>query len=329
MSLEVHFLNVGHGDCTLVEFPSGRLAMIDINNSKTLPTGDEAALAAHAGVPLSVFRGAGLSRSAIPTRSWEDYYRSLLVDPYDYFSTTFPGRGLFRYIQTHPDLDHLSGLHNFFIDKKVAVQSFWDTANTKVKRRRDFLDEQGWLDWQAYQYLRDETNRPGERPNVPRPLRGERGSYWVQDHITILSPSWDLVKECNKDESWNNASYVLRIDYGDRRVILPGDAEGPAWSSMLDELGTRALACDVLKAPHHGRESGYHDEAAAAMDPKIVVCSVGKKPDQDASDEWAARGAEVLSTRFHGTIRIQIDPDGEVFVYNHKDELIQHLPRLR
>src|SRR5258707_14853972 len=32
--LRVHFLNVGHGDCTIIEHPSGRLTMIDVNNSQ-------------------------------------------------------------------------------------------------------------------------------------------------------------------------------------------------------------------------------------------------------------------------------------------------------
>jgi len=31
MPLVIHFLNVGHGDCTFIELPSGRLMMIDIN----------------------------------------------------------------------------------------------------------------------------------------------------------------------------------------------------------------------------------------------------------------------------------------------------------
>lgn len=32
--LRIHFLNVGHGDCTIISHPSGRLTMIDINNSQ-------------------------------------------------------------------------------------------------------------------------------------------------------------------------------------------------------------------------------------------------------------------------------------------------------
>jgi competence protein ComEC len=32
--LRVHFLNVGHGDCTLIQHHSGRLTMVDINTSQ-------------------------------------------------------------------------------------------------------------------------------------------------------------------------------------------------------------------------------------------------------------------------------------------------------
>ena len=32
--LRVHFLNVGHGYCTIIKHPSGRLTMIDVNNSQ-------------------------------------------------------------------------------------------------------------------------------------------------------------------------------------------------------------------------------------------------------------------------------------------------------
>ena len=32
----IHFLNVGHGDCTIIEHASGRITMVDINNSDSL-----------------------------------------------------------------------------------------------------------------------------------------------------------------------------------------------------------------------------------------------------------------------------------------------------
>jgi len=38
--MEIHFLNVGHGDCALVRHhPSDRLTIIDINNGTELDPG--------------------------------------------------------------------------------------------------------------------------------------------------------------------------------------------------------------------------------------------------------------------------------------------------
>ncbi len=104
MPLDIYFLNVGHGDCTFVRFNSGRLMMVDINNSPSLPETDEVALAEAVGVSVRSFRSA----DALTKRSWEDYYKSLLVDPHDFYTAKFAGTPVFRYIQTHPDLDHMS-----------------------------------------------------------------------------------------------------------------------------------------------------------------------------------------------------------------------------
>ena len=79
-SLRLHFLNVGHGDCTFVEFPSGHLTMIDINNSSSLPESDVEALAEAKGIPEFTFRSVAFSEAG--HRSWEAYHQSLLVDPH-------------------------------------------------------------------------------------------------------------------------------------------------------------------------------------------------------------------------------------------------------
>ena len=36
---------------------------------------------------------------------------------------------IFRYIQTHPDMDHMDGLKNLANSKLII--NFWDTTNTK------------------------------------------------------------------------------------------------------------------------------------------------------------------------------------------------------
>ena len=44
MTVDFHFLNVGHGDCTFIDFDGDYLTMIDVNNSKSLPEKDRVAL---------------------------------------------------------------------------------------------------------------------------------------------------------------------------------------------------------------------------------------------------------------------------------------------
>jgi competence protein ComEC len=326
MSVDIHMLNVGHGDCTFVDFEGEYLTMIDINTSKSLREGDVAGLAEAKGLSSQEFKTLPL----VSGRTWEDVYRSILVGPLEYYRSHFDGRPIFRYIQTHPDMDHMTGLHAFFWQTGVEVLNMWDLDHARVKSEEDF-DNPGsgdYYDWLMYELMRSGKHREGEH-KVLNLLRGRVGSYWSDNGITIMSPTAELVTACSKVARYNNASYVVRVDYAGRRVILPGDVEGIAQADMLDALGEDGLKCDVLKAPHHGRQSGYHEAAAEAMDPDVVVCSVGKKPETDATDEWARLGAKVFSTRYQGTITVQMWFDGEVWVKNRKGERIHTLPPLR
>jgi competence protein ComEC len=321
--LDIHFLNVGHGDCTIIDFPSGHLSMIDINNSKSLPMSDEIALAEERGISLSMFKSAAPGKM-----SWEDYYRSLLVDPAEYFSEHFGGRSLFRYVQSHPDMDHMSGLCRLFWQVKVNLENFWDITHAK-EWDEDTFDKSryDWDDLLVYRRMRKGYIQDDNTHRVIHNVQGDQGDYWTQDGITVLAPTAELIAACDTKENWNNASQVLAVQYAGRKVILAGDSEVECWDSIEDYAGDW-LKCDILKAAHHGRLSGYSESATDIMDPAIVVCSVGKKPATDASSQYRAGGAEVLSTRFNGTIHTRIYSNGAVTLWNHKGEVISSLPRL-
>jgi beta-lactamase superfamily II metal-dependent hydrolase len=329
MALSIHFLNVGHGDCTLIEHPSGRITMIDINNSKTLPESDVDALATKANLSEAAFRSSLFAPRGF--RSWEDYYLSLLVDPVGYFRSHFPSwASVFRYIQTHPDMDHMSGLYRFFWQEKIALENMWDTAHTKAKEKADFEGSRfDYLDWLVYQLMRKGHLVDDRTHKVLELEQGANSQYYADDNITVLAPTADLVAYANATENWNNSSYVIRISHAGRSVILPGDAEKPAWDKIQEVHEYEDVACDVLKAAHHGRESGYSETAVEVMNPSYVICSVGKKPSTDASDEYASHGARVLSTRANGTIKVTINDDGSVEIMDHQGTLIGWMEGLR
>lgn len=76
---------------------------------------------------------------------------------------------------------------------------------------------------------------------------GAHGHYWSDDNIRVLLPTPQLVADCDRRDCYNDRSHVLKVNYGGRSLILPGDAETPAWDLMLEDLAAAELACDLLK----------------------------------------------------------------------------------
>jgi competence protein ComEC len=85
----------------------------------------------------------------------------------------------------------------------------------------------------------------------------------------------------------NNASLVLRLQYGDQIFLFMGDAEGkerhgaadePRFVErlLLDTVGS-GLKATVLKIAHHGSETSSTKQFIEAVDPDIVVVSSGRK----------------------------------------------------
>jgi beta-lactamase superfamily II metal-dependent hydrolase len=326
MSLTAHFLNVGHGDCTMLEHDSGRITVIDINNSKSLPDTDVEALAMAHDITTAVFRSGGAPPNGFD--SWEDYYQSFLVDPYEYFTAAFGADAtVFRYIQTHPDMDHMSGIHRFFTQENVGLINMWDVHNSKTLDPDGFPARFDPADWETYQAMRAGKKGDGSDLKVLNPLAGESRDFWNEDSISVLAPTADLIEYADSSENWNNLSFVLSVSHAGRSIILPGDAEKPVWDKIVAD-NPEGLPCDILKASHHGRESGYSETATDLMEPDYVICSVGKKPSTDASDEYASHGAEVKSTRYHGTITVTIDDEGAVSITDRNGKTIGTLPAL-
>ena len=318
--LRIHFLNVGHGDCTVIQHPSGRVTVVDINNGETMDE-DSCEEILDCQNPLRhypplypmVFNpfpaplaGMSVFESQKEQLKKAGYSRDL-TNPIQFLKERIRIRSIFRYIQTHPDLDHMRGLS--VLVKEFSIENFWDTVHTKTEQDVQQFD---MPDWNAYIGLRNGKETMNHvKPRKLELYQDSRNQYWVDDGIEILSPSFGISFLYHKHSKRNNLSYVLRVSHNGINVILGGDAEKEAWEDIVGNH-KKSLKCDVLKASHHGRNSGYHLEAVQAMSPKYVIVSVGKKPDQDASNRYRCQGAEVLSTRWHGNISLTIDSQGEM-----------------
>ena len=249
----------------------------------------------------------------------------LLDDPISWFRTRY-GTSMHRFILSHPDMDHLSGIRRLLSDQReIEVSNFWDYDHTRKREEADFPTAAGWLDWQWYMGLHNNRQWEGVVwPKRIQPLRADTGNYWTDDTIEILSPTETLIGDGNDCDEFNNASYVIRVGHGPTsRLLAPGDAEDKAWNDMI-EAGV-PLRANVLIAAHHGRNSGYHEDALDLIRPEVVIISSDEIPaKEDAIKEYKKRST-VFSTREHGTLTVRMHDGGRVQIFDRAGDQLHSM----
>jgi beta-lactamase superfamily II metal-dependent hydrolase len=265
--LKVHFLNVGKGNCTIIEFPE-RLAMVDIDNSR-VDDGDSK------------------------------------TDPIDYYRKNFSNKQLWRFILTHPDMDHMSGLDEF--SKNVPIVCFWDTEHNKQMGDDWNSCPYNKEDWDKYQEFRNSK----EKPQCLHIYQNQTNNYWTQDNITILSPTQNLVELAKKTEEYNHLSYVLRFEYKGVVFLLGGDATKDAWDEIYSTCDASDLQADIFLAPHHGSEKNVNEKVFKNINPDYVIVSVAEGVDYDYDYYSRLANKKVLSTKHYGTMIVEVSHTGE------------------
>jgi hypothetical protein len=158
--LRVHFLNVGHGDCTIIKHPSGRLTVVDINNSQQFDAetfaeelaeetkriaGGSLLAQSHNSLLMAIPVNDRLERAAVEARAKKE-----LTDPVAFIKKNYPNEQVWRFILTHPDLDHMRGIKA--LAEHIGINAFWDTDHTKPTP--SFRGDADKDDWEFYQTLR-------------------------------------------------------------------------------------------------------------------------------------------------------------------------------
>jgi competence protein ComEC len=113
----------------------------------------------------------------------------------------------------------------------------------------------------------------------------------------------------------NDDSLVLKLQYEDHAVLLPGDAERDAEREMLSENSSDELRAEVLKIGHHGSRNSTTSEFLAAVKPRLAIISVGEDnpyghPNAELLERLANAGVRVLRTDREGAVHILMDGKG-------------------
>ena len=281
----IHFLNVKEGDCSIIDHSSGRVTVMDVCNAKPSSSAVSKSEMALAGLATRAVHG-NFNQKAYP------------VNPVAYLIEHGIG-SIFRFILTHPDMDHMDGISALF-DAFPPV-AFWDTNNQKT------MDSSSWsaspynqADWELYKALRDTS--PQQNPKRLTNLSGDDGQYWNRDEsgnpggdgYKILAPTQKLVDEANKKDDYNDCSYVLLYRTGSKRIVFSGDSHDGTWEHILKNWEADVRDIDLLIAPHHGRDSGRSYEFLNVLNPALTFFG-NARSEHLAYDHWHNRGLPIVT----------------------------------
>jgi beta-lactamase superfamily II metal-dependent hydrolase len=120
----IHFLNVLEGDCNIIQHDTGRLTVIDVSNAyNDYDTEEEKK------VKISKEREERRLRTQIPAGKIDYKQKHTPDNPILYLREKIKPSEIFRFIITHPDMDHIDGIRDLY--EEYFVRNTWDTENKK------------------------------------------------------------------------------------------------------------------------------------------------------------------------------------------------------
>lgn len=188
-------------------------------------------------------------------------------------------------VATHPHEDHIGGMADLLNAYPVGTFYTIDAAYPSSS-------------FDAMQAALAENGCPVVYCDAPATIP------WSDDCVvTVLNP----IARYDAPEDLNDASIVLRIQFGDTAVLLTGDAGEVAEARMLDTFPRSMLHANVLKLGHHGSRYSTGFSFFLAVDPDYAVASCG------ADNEYGHPHSDTLSLLYDTrTAFCRTDLDGTV-----------------
>jgi len=197
-------------------------------------------------------------------------------------------------VLTHPDSDHYRGLIKVFENYQVInyLAPSLDSSN------------------QTYQALENIVGGGGAKVFLPKDVQDIRFGLI---HLDILHPLGG--REFNEKIDKNNTSTVIRLEFGEFEAIFTGDVG----SSVLEDISLNiqqdnSQYVEYIKIPHHGSKNNYTETAIKALEPSMVIISVGPDsqyghPHKEVIDSLKNLGIDVLRTDEMGDVEIVTNGD--------------------
>lgn len=189
------------------------------------------------------------------------------------------GKGITRFISTHPDEDHISGIIEF--DNAIGITNFYRVDNNATKSGKESDD------FKKYKQLRDDSRKKfslekgcGRRwMNIPDEERGSSELFCLWP-IVNNAKYQNALKEAAEGGSPNNISPAIKYKCEDFSFLWMGDMETEMQKEFDKQVNNSQVT--VVFAPHHGRKSGHIPSSLMnKLSPKLVVVGEASSDDLD------------------------------------------------
>jgi competence protein ComEC len=179
-------------------------------------------------------------------------------------------------IVTHPHLDHIDDILNF------------DYLSPKVFKRPTHLSKEDILagvreedrpKFDEYLEINNRYNQSLGENDPDDPCNPDNyGGLIIKNFVPVSCSTSNI----------NNHSIITVISYAGIKVIFTGDNELCSINELMEneQFINTVKNADILLAPHHGRESGYHNDFISIVNPRLVIISDSRFCDTSAISRY-------------------------------------------
>lgn len=284
----VTFLDVGQGDCIVIELASGENFLFDCGSSNRSQVGKY--------VLLPFLKSKGI-------------------------------RQLDAVFVSHPDEDHSNGIIELLgfaqeeginasqlvlphIAKTLQDEQFaplWKAAeNTEIAGENLLFEGKCTVKQQVEQQVK-------QQGGIPVTYISTGDTFEIQGVTFLcLHPPKGYGQE---DANVYSLCFYMDIVDGEFSALLTGDIEGDGEELLLQELKNHQLDdVTVLKVPHHGSKNSTGEAFLKQVQPRLAVISCGRNnsyghPHAETVNRLERTGSTILTTSEYGAVTVEIEKE--------------------
>lgn len=290
--LQIHFIDVGQGDCILILFPDGKDMLIDCAN----------------------YNGGNTYRDE--TLAYLDTY--VTDDQLDYL------------MLTHCDSDHVYYLDDvlnrydvdniympFVLSQPKNSQKIDGISALPADKVDDFTDPDV-IDSGVYaDFFIAALSEADAMINYNVGNFSIATETYRLDFYAYTAQEW-ASSDLSTAEEKNAISPIGVLEYNGKRIVLTGDSNELNEPKFIDKVGGNLLDCDVLKVGHHGSSTSSTAEFLDFIDCEYAVISCNasgntfEHPRQATLDRFSSRDMTVYRTDLNGNIVLSVNAEGSL-----------------